>query len=78
MLAEGYPATQRTINKVGMQRIGFREDDIQLMARIYKLVFRKGLNRKQAIEALESGQLGEHQLVTAAIDFMKASERGLA
>ncbi len=78
MLAEGYPATHRTINKVGMQRTGFSEDEIQVMARIYRLVFRKGLNKSQAIEALEAGQLGGNRLVAEAIAFMKASQRGLA
>jgi len=78
MLAEGYPATHRTINKVGMQRTGYNEEEIQLMARVYKLVFRKGLNRVQAIAALESGQLGQHALVAEAVAFMTASERGLA
>jgi len=78
MLAEGYPATHRTINKVGMQRTGHSEEDIQLMSRIYKLVFRKGLNRTQALEALEAGELGQHQLIDEAVAFIKGSERGLA
>ena len=78
MLAEGYPATHRTINKVGMQRCGFSEDEVQLAARIYKLVFRRGYNRSQAIEALSSGELGRHRLIDEAVAFMQASERGLA
>ena len=32
-LAEGYPATHRGINKVGMQRGGFSEEDIQIASR---------------------------------------------
>ena len=51
-MAEGYPATHRTINKVGMRRDGFSDEQIQLVARIHKLLFRKGLNRSQALEAL--------------------------
>ena len=78
MLVEGSPATHRTINKVGMKRCGFSEEDIQLAARIYKLVFRKGLNRHQALEALESGELGSGPLVAEAIAFIKESERGIA
>ena len=78
MLAEGYPATHRTINKVGLQRTGYSEDEIQLMARVYKLVFRRGHNRTQALEALESGQLGRHALIEEAIAFIRASDRGLA
>lgn len=78
MLAEGYPATHRTINKVGLQRCGYSEEDIQLVARIYKLVFRKGLNRTQAIHALREGALGSHPLVDECVAFMAGSERGLA
>ena len=78
MLAEGYPATHRTINKVGLQRTGFSEEDIRLAGRIYRLVFRKGLNRSQALEALQSGELGKHQLLDEAIAFIGGSERGLA
>lgn len=78
MLAEGYPATHRTINKVGLQRIGYSEEEIQLAGRIYRLVFRKGLNRTQALEALQGGQLGEGRLIEEAVTFIKGSERGLA
>lgn len=77
-LAEGYPATHRTINKVGMQRRGYAEEEIQIAARIHKLFFRKGLNRVQAIEALQSGELGTHPLIDEAAAFARASERGLA
>jgi UDP-N-acetylglucosamine acyltransferase len=77
-LAEGYPASHKTINKVGMRRSGFTEDEVQLAARIHKLVFRRGLNRVQAIEALEAGTLGKHALISETVAFMKASIRGLA
>jgi UDP-N-acetylglucosamine acyltransferase len=78
MLVEGSPATHRTINKVGMKRRGYSEDDLQLMMRIFKLVFRRGLNRQQALEALLGGELGVAPLVDEAVGFIKASERGLA
>lgn len=77
-MAEGYPATHRTINKVGMQRCGYDEDAIQVAARIHRIFFRKGLNKAQAIEALEKGELGQHELITEALEFARGSERGLA
>lgn len=77
-LAEGYPATHRTINKVGMRRSGYAEEDVQVAARIHRVVFRRGFNRVQAIEVLERGDLGEHALIVEAVDFLKASKRGLA
>lgn len=78
MLAEGYPARHRTINKVGLRRAGYDEEGVQLAARIYRLVFRRGLNRPQALEALRGGELGEGPLVEEAIRFLEASRRGLA
>jgi UDP-N-acetylglucosamine acyltransferase len=78
MLAEGYPATHRTINKVGMQRNGYSEEEVALAGRIYRLLFRKGLNRSQALEALTAGELGEGRLIDEAIAFIKGSDRGLA
>jgi len=77
-MAEGYPATHRTINKVGMRRDGFSEEQIQLVARIHKLLFRKGLNRAQALQAIEAGELGGDPLIDEAVAFIRASERGLA
>lgn len=78
MLAEGYPATHRTINKVGMLRSGFSEDDVQVAARIYRIIFRRGHNRQQAVDALRGGALPPHRLVDEAIAFLEGSERGLA
>ncbi len=78
MLAEGYPATHRTINKVGMERCGYSEEDIQLQARLFRLVFRRGLNRQQALAALEAGELGTHPLVGEAVAFLRGVTRGLA
>ncbi len=78
MLAEGYPATHRTINKVGLQRTGFSEEQVRLAGRIFRLVFRKGLNKTQALEALQAGTLGSDPLIDEAVAFMESSQRGLA
>jgi UDP-N-acetylglucosamine acyltransferase len=78
MLVEGYPATHRTINKVGLQRAGYDADAIQLAARIYRLFFRRGLNHRDALGKLKAGELGEHPLVAATIAFVESGTRGLA
>ncbi len=78
MLAEGYPATHRTINKIGMQRTGFSEADIRTAGKVYRLVFRKGLNRSQALQALQAGDAGEGAIIEEAIAFIQSSQRGLA
>jgi UDP-N-acetylglucosamine acyltransferase len=78
MLADGFPATHRTINKVGMQRAGFNADEIQVAARIYRLFFRRGLNHSQALQLLKDGELGNSPLVRDTIAFVETASRGLA
>lgn len=78
MLAEGFPARHRTINKVGMQRAGYTAEQIQLVNRVYKLLFRGPLNHRQAIDALKSGTLGSDPLIDEIIKFAEDSKRGLA
>lgn len=77
-MAEGYPARHRAINKVGLKRRGHSEADIQMASRIHKLLFRKGLNRAQALAALEAGELGDHPMVAEVTAFLRSSTRGLA
>lgn len=78
MMAEGQPVEHRTINKVGMQRGGFSDDDIQIARRAYKLIFRAGLNRSQALEKLKAGELGEHPIIASLVHLMETTERGIA
>lgn len=76
MMADGHPARTRSINKVGMERSGFSPDRIQIAKRIYKLFFRSGLLRSQAMEKLQSGELGDDPIVVEVIGFLAASDRG--
>lgn len=78
MLAEGFPARHRTVNKVGMQRAGFSADDIELMKKIHRLFFRGTLNYGQALAKLREGHLGSHPLIDEVIQFVESSKRGLA
>ena len=78
MIVEGDPATHRTFNKIGLQRVGYNDDDLLVAKRLYKHFFRTKLNRGQALETLKAGALGEHRLVTEALAFLETSTRGLA
>jgi UDP-N-acetylglucosamine acyltransferase len=77
-ICDGNPATVRTINKIGLERAGFSSEDIALVRRIFKLFYKDGLNRSQAIEQLQSGADSEHALARSFLGFVQASERGLA
>lgn len=78
MIVEGDPASHRTFNKVGLQRVGYGDEDLLVAKRLYKLFFRSKLNHGQAREALEAGQLGAHPFLDEVLAFLATSTRGLA
>jgi UDP-N-acetylglucosamine acyltransferase len=78
MIADGNPAGVRTINKVGLERSGFSAEDVALARTIYKILYREGLNRTQAVERLQAHPQASHPLLAAMLDFIAKSERGLA
>ena len=53
MLADGSPAEVRSINKVGMERSGFSNDEIEVARGVFKKLFKGDMNRSHAIEYLE-------------------------
>lgn len=77
-IADGQPAVIRSPNKVGLERKGFTADQLERVKQIYRILFRDGLNRSQALE-----KLGQHPQAQSAefqriLDFAAKSERGLA
>jgi len=78
MIADGNPAGVRTINKVGLERSGFSADEVALARTIYKILYREGLNRTQAVERLQAHAQAAHPLVVSVLDFIGKSQRGLA
>jgi UDP-N-acetylglucosamine acyltransferase len=78
MISDGNPATARTINKVGLARAGFTQDEISLVRRVFKAFYKEGLNRSQAIAKLEQCEDIEHRVVKTFLQFTAASQRGLS
>jgi len=74
LFAEGAP---RSINVEGIKRRGFSAEDISLLRKAYRLIFRQGLRIEEAIEAV-SELSNENQVLESLISFIKASERGIA
>lgn len=77
MLADGNPATVRTFNKIGLERAGFTSEQVELVRYIYQLLYRKGLNRSQALEALKEYDASDPAIVKSILDFVGSSGRGL-
>ena len=78
MMADGAPAKVAFINKVRLEREGCSSEEIQLAKEIYKVIYKKGLNRSQAIETLTQHPNSESWLIQSMIEFSGKSERGFA
>lgn len=77
MIADGYPAVIRGYNKVGLERNGFTAEQIERIRAIYKILYRSGLNRSQALEALAARPDAASAEIVAVREFAAASQRGL-
>ena len=77
MIVEGSPAVVRAINKVGLERAGYTPAQLERVKTIYRIYFREGLNRAQALEKLSANSIAKEPEVAAFIEFAHKSERGL-
>ncbi len=78
MIADGQPAVIRAINKIGLERRGFTVEQLDRVKQIFRILFREGLNRSQALEKLKNHPGADADEIRAVLDFAAASERGLA
>jgi UDP-N-acetylglucosamine acyltransferase len=76
MLADGNPAVIRTINKIALDRAGFTPEQVERVKAAYRILYRSGLNRSQALEQLSARHDAESAEIAAFIDFARKSERG--
>jgi UDP-N-acetylglucosamine acyltransferase len=77
-IADGQPAVIRAINKVGLERKGFSPEQLDRIKQVYRLLFRDGLNRTQALERLQQHESAASEEFRRILDFAAKSERGLA
>ena len=77
-IADGTPAEVRAINRVGLERNGFTAEQLDRVKQIYRILYREGLNRSQALEKLASNPQVESEEFQRMLNFAKSSERGLA
>ena len=77
MLADGNPASTRTINKVGMERNGVSEEAQTALKKAYKILFREKLIVSNALEKIE-GELPKLSEITHLVQFIRGSSRGIS
>jgi len=76
-MADGHPAKVYTINAVGLDRIGFTDEQKDSLKRAFKIIFSMKLNIKNAISKIEE-ELPPTKEISILIDFIKSAERGIA
>jgi UDP-N-acetylglucosamine acyltransferase len=77
MLADGNPATTRTINKVGLERGKISEEAQGALKAAYKILFREKLTIPNALAKIES-ELPPLAEVRHLVEFIRKSERGIS
>ena len=76
MMADGNPATTRTINKIGMTRNGVSEEAQAALKQAYKILFRSRLTIPNALKQMEA-ELPQLPEVQHLIQFTRGSGRGI-
>lgn len=77
MLADGNPATTRTINKVGLERNGISEEAQSALKTAYKILFREKLTIPNALAKIEA-ELPALPEIKHLAGFIRKSERGIS
>lgn len=76
MMVEGNPATVRGTNAIGLKRRGVKPGARSAIKEAYKILFRSGLNLKNAQEKIAAIEGGFIEL-KVLLDFVGATKRGL-
>lgn len=74
--AAGEPLKPLNINSIGLKRRGFDEEAISVLKKAYRILFRSGLIRSNAVERIEA-ELPETPEIRNLLEFIENSERGL-
>ena len=76
-IADGTPAVVRAYNKVGLERNGHTAEQLDRVKQIFRILYRDGLNRTQALAKLASHPFAATDEFQRVIIFAQKSERGL-
>lgn len=76
LMIAGEPARFSGLNKVGLKRRGYTEEEIQTLSDAYRTVYRSGLTAEKAVEKLEL-EYKDNGKVALITEFLKRSKRGI-
>lgn len=73
--ASGNRAKLFGLNVIGLERRGFTKENITVLKKAYRYLFRSALSLEAALEKIEQELEGEH--VQKLVDFVRSSKRGI-
>jgi len=76
-IAQGDRAKTVGINQVGLKRRNFSDEAIRDIKQAYKLMFRSGLRKDEALAQIDA-EMKDSKEVAVFTDFIRGSERGVA
>ncbi|QEY16141.1 acyl-ACP--UDP-N-acetylglucosamine O-acyltransferase [Cellvibrio sp. KY-GH-1] len=76
VMVNGSPAEAKNINTEGLRRRGFTKEDIAVLTKAYKTIYRRGLTLDEALAELDA-QVSECAALQLLIDSLRSSERGI-
>lgn len=76
VMASGQSARPHGMNVEGLKRRGFSKESLLTLRRAYKVIYRQGLTREQALEELQA-TYGDMPEVKPLIESLKIAERGI-
>lgn len=76
LMISGNPAVPHGLNKVGLKRRGFSDEQVRNLTVVYKTLYRQGLTLDEAREKVNA-MAGQHEEVRRFADFIADSQRGI-
>lgn len=76
VIAGRSPLKYEGLNKVGLRRRGFSNEDIATIKNAYDIIYNSGLNVSQAVTKLEE-EIASNKFVQDIISFIRTSKRGI-
>ncbi|OQY40718.1 MAG: acyl-[acyl-carrier-protein]--UDP-N-acetylglucosamine O-acyltransferase [Fusobacteriia bacterium 4572_74] len=76
ILAEGSRAVARGLNSIGLSRRGFSKEDLSILKKVYRIIFRSKMLLKDALAEIEETH-GENEYAKNFVEFIKNSSRGI-
>jgi UDP-N-acetylglucosamine acyltransferase len=77
LIVDGNAAIARAINKIGLERNGFTPEQVERAKNVFRLFYRAGLNRTQAVDAIRAHEHAASAEYQHFLRFVGDSERGV-